>query len=160
MKRPVALAVAVLGATACSRGGGSAACGLASLSAPFSIKQSFAQGQALSAVPDVLTPASLPVRLVAGPLWNGNVASDSASGWHVTVHDSVSPMALIGYGALVVDGGGKPMGVLVYGGPAILGASHIGELTIRDTTIPLLGVRAESALVHDRACPLFPASTP
>ena len=120
------------------------------------MKQSFAEGQALTTVPEG-TPAGLPIRLVAGPAWHGTV-SDSAGRWHVTTHGTVSKRASVGYGVLVVDFHSNPLGVFAFDGRTIVGAPTLGTLAIGDTIVPLLGVRVSPAALKQTKCPFFPDS--
>ena len=110
----------------------------------------------LTAVPDA-TPANVAVRLVAGPAWRGTVAAEG-SGWRVTTHGTVSGRAHVGYGVLVVDFHGTPLGVLAFDGHSVAGAPALGTLAIGDTVVPLLGVRIDPQVLQDPRCPVFPDS--
>lgn len=151
--RPVAL---IMLAAACTRTPGSASCGIEALTRPLAVKQSFAEGNVLTVVPDV-TPATVAVRLVAGPAWRGTVAAEGI-GWRVTTHGSVSGQAHVGYGVLVVDYHGAALGVLVFDGRSVAGAPVLGMLAIGDTAVPLLGVRIDPHVLQDPRCPVFPDS--
>jgi hypothetical protein len=151
--RPVAL---LMLATACTRVPGSASCGIAALTRPLAVKQSFAEGNVLTVVPGTM-PATVAVRLVAGPAWRGTVVGEG-SGWRVTTHDTVSRGAHVGYGVLVVDFHDTPLGVLAFDGHSVAGAPSIGMLAIGDTVVPLLGVRIDPQILHDPRCPVFPDS--
>ncbi len=159
--RPVPLLSGLLfvatAVTGCARPPGSAACGIAALTGPLAVKQSFSEGNALTVVPE-FGPPTLPVRLVAGPAWRASVAPDSTGGWSIRVADVVSPRAGIGYGVLVIDGRDKPLGVLIYDGRVVPGALDLGRVMIRDTVVPLLGVRVDSAAFVNTQCPIFPDS--
>ncbi len=153
---PVAL---MLFLAACSgSAGGSAACGIAALTGPLVAKEAFAKGNTLTAPPEVV-PASLPLRIVAGPALRGNVASVDSLGWHLSSPDAVHADTPLGYGVLIVDRRGDVLGVLVFEGVAIPGAPLLGDLALRDTVIPLLGVRVNRAQIEDPKCPVFPDST-
>ncbi len=149
--------LAAVALSACSRGNGSAACGIQSLTAPLAVKQAFGEGNALGAAP-AEAPASLPIRLVAGPAWHGTVTTDSAGGWRVSTTATVSHDAEIGYGVLVIDDDNRALGVLAFNGRAVPGAMHLGELAIADTVVPLLGVRLDAKALRDPTCPIFPDS--
>src|ERR1700688_1122408 len=95
--RPRSVALLML-AAACTRTPGSASCGIEALTRPLAVKQSFAEGNVLTAAPDE-TPATVVVRLVAGPAWRGTVAKEAA-GWRVSTHGAVSREAHVGYGVL------------------------------------------------------------
>jgi hypothetical protein len=151
--RPAAL---LLLAAACSRNPGSASCGIEALTRPLAVKQSFAEGNVLTSVPDTM-PRGIPIRLVAGPAWRGTVEPDG-SGWRITTHGTVSRSAHVGYGVLVIDFHDTPLGVLAFDGHAVTGAPHLGTLAIADTVVPLLGVRIDPQLLQDPRCPVFPDS--
>jgi hypothetical protein len=153
--RPHPVALLML-AAACTRTPGSASCGIEALTRPLAVKQSFAEGNVLTVVPDA-TPATVVVRLVAGPAWRGAVAADG-SGWRVTTHGAVSARAHVGYGVLVVDFHDTPLGVLVFDGRSVAGAPALGMLAIGDTVVPLLGVRIDPHVLQDPKCPVFPDS--
>jgi|ERR1035437_2371968 hypothetical protein len=153
----VALRLIVVPAlAACARSASSPTCGIAALTRPLAVKQSFAEGNVLTVLPDA-TPATLAVRLVAGPAWRGSVVRDR-TGWRVTTHGVVSKGAHVGYGVLVVDYHDLPLGVLAFDGHAIAGAPDLGTLAIGDTVVPLLGVRIDPQAVQDPRCPVFPDS--
>ena len=155
MPRPTLAALLMLTA-ACSRSPGSASCGIAALTRPLAVKQSFAEGNELTVVPEN-APASLAVRLVAGPAWHGTVSPDG-TGWKVTTIGQVSSEAHVGYGVLVIDFHNAPLGVLAFDGHAIAGAPNLGSLVIGDTVVPLLGVRIDPQVLQDPRCPVFPDS--
>ncbi|MGH7593417.1 MAG: hypothetical protein ACRELE_06145 [Gemmatimonadales bacterium] len=149
-------AVLMLLAAACARNPRSASCGIAALTRPLAVKQSFAEGNALAAVPDAV-PATIAVRLVAGPAWHGSVARDGAA-WRITAHGAVSKDAHVGYGVLVTDDHGVALGVLAFDGHSIAGAPSLGTLAVGDTVVPLLGVRVDPQVLNDPGCPVFPDS--
>ncbi|HEY8061475.1 MAG TPA: hypothetical protein VID74_01700 [Gemmatimonadales bacterium] len=153
--RPRSVALLML-AAACTRVPGSASCGIQALTRPLAVKQSFAEGNVLTAVPGA-TPATVVVRLVAGPAWRGTVAAEG-SGWRVTTHGAVSGRAHVGYGVLVLDFHDAPLGVLAFDGHAVAGAPTLGMLAIGDTVVPLLGVRVDPQVLQDSRCPVFPDS--
>jgi len=142
---------------ACGRPAGSASCGLDAFTKPLAVKQAFAQGYALSVVPEA-TPTALAVRLVAGPAWHANVAKDGTGGWRATTIGTVSKDADIGYGVVVLDFRGAPLGILAFPGRSVAGAASLGTLAIGDTVVPLLGVRIDPAAMQDPKCPVFPDS--
>jgi hypothetical protein len=160
MARPhAALPMLLLLATACGSGsGGSAACGIAALTGPLVAKEAFAKGNSLTAPPEI-APTSVPLRIVAGPALRGNIASRDSLGWHLSSPDAVHADTPLGYGVLLVDRRGEVLGALVFEGVAIPGAPLLGDLALRDTVIPLLGVRVDRAQIEDPKCPVFPDST-
>lgn len=156
MTHSAPLVALVVLTAACSRNPGAANCGMAALTRPLAVKQSFAEGNVLTAIPDS-APATIPVRLVAGPAWRGTV-DRGTSGWRVTAHGVVSSQVHVGYGVLVIDFHDAAVGVLAFEGNAVAGAPPLGTLAIGDSVLPLLGVRMDPAQLQDAACPLFPDS--
>ena len=150
------LAVFAMLTAACSRNPAGANCAMAALTRPLAVKQSVAEGNVLTAIPDS-APATIPVRLVAGPAWRGTVDRGS-TGWRVTTHGTVSPQVHVGYGVLVIDFHDAAVGVLAFEGNAVAGAPPLGTLAIGDSVLPLLGVRMDPAQLQDASCPLFPDS--
>lgn len=142
--------------SACDKSAGSVACGLDALTGPLAVKQSFAEGHSLTALPEA-SPGGLPVRLVAGPAWHGTVI-DSAGRWRVTTHGAVSKEVHVGYGVLVVDYHDTVLGVFAFDGHTIRGAPDLGRLAIGDTVVPLLGVRIDPSAIQQTKCPFFPDS--
>jgi hypothetical protein len=159
MFRPLLPVAAVLFASVagCDRRTGSASCGLDALTGALAVKQSFAEGHVLTALPDS-APPSLAVRLVVGPAWNASVTSDSGSRWRVMTHGTVSREAQVGYGVAIVDYHDNVLGVLAFNGHSVRGAPALGTLVIGDTVVPLLGVRIDPAAVQSPRCPIFPDS--
>lgn len=153
---PLLLLVAL---TACGGGGGgSIACGIAALTGPLVAKEAFAKGNSLLTPPDSV-PTSLPLRVVAGVAIRGHVASVDSLGWHISTPDVVTTDAPLGYGVLIVGRQGQALGALIFEGAVIPGAALLGDLTIRDTVLPLLGVRIDPKQIEDPKCPVFPDST-
>lgn len=153
----VAGALLIAGAGACNRGAGSASCGIDALTGPLAVKQSFAEGHLLLDLPSV-APATLAVRLVAGPAWHATVTSDSLGHWHVIARGTVDRAAQIGYGVAVIDFHDDALGVLAFDGHTVRGAPDLGTLAIGDTIVPLLAVRIDPAAIQSAKCPLFPDS--
>jgi hypothetical protein len=150
-----ALAIALtLAACGKSSGGGSAACGIAALTGPLAVKDAFARGNMLNVLPDSV-PASLPVRVVAGPLIDGFLKHRDSTGLAFTVEGKIPAGALPGYGVLLVDATTRPLGILLFDGRAVPGAKMLGTVTVRDSALPLLGIRINLAEFQDPKCPLF-----
>jgi len=142
---------------ACDRSSGSVSCGLDAFTKPLAVKQAFAQGGVVTALPETM-PTGLAVRLIAGPAWHASVAGDGGAGWRVTTTGTVAKNADIGYGVVVIDQNNSPLGVLAFPGRSIVGAPELGRLAIADTLVPLLGVRIDAAAIQDSTCPVFPDS--
>ncbi len=157
LRWPAALLLGtVLLLPACNHSPGSVSCGLDALTGPLTVKESFGRGNVLTAVPEVV-PASLPVRMVAGPAWRSSVTVDGIH-WRVHTLGHVAKQLRPGYGVLVVDEGNAPLGVLVFEGRLIPGAYDLGTIAVGDTTVPLLGVRINPNAIGNPACPVFPDS--
>lgn len=155
---PMYALVLAVGALGCGHGnGGNAACGIAALTAPLVVKESFARGNMLRRAPDSFPP-SLPVRVVAGPLIDGILHHQDSTGVALGVEGTIPPGAHPGYGVLVVDLHQIPLGVLLFDGYPIPSAGILGTLAVGDTTLPLLGVRIDLKAMEDPKCPLFAKS--
>ena len=153
--RPLLAAVAL---AACSKSGGpSATCGIAALTGPLVVMNSFGKGNSLVTPPDSV-PETLPVRLVAGPLVHGLVAKDASKGWVIGIEGQIPATARPGYGVLIVDFKGISHGILMFDGIAVPGAPELGTVSLRDTVLPLLGVRLDPRTIEDPKCPVFPDS--
>lgn len=146
----------LLAATACgkSSGGGSAACGIAALTGPLAVKDAFARGNMLDVVPDSVPP-SLPVRVVAGPLIDGFLKHRDSTGITFSIEGMIPSGALPGYGVLLVDRQTRPLGILLFDGRAVPNARQLGTVTVRDSALPLLGIRIDLKGFEDPKCPLF-----
>ncbi len=137
-----------------SAGGGSATCGIAALTGPLAVKEAFARGNMLETIPDSV-PASLPVRVVAGPLLDGVLRSHDSAGLAFMVEGRIPVGALPGYGVILVDPRSKPLGILLFDGVAVTNAHLLGTVTVRDSALPLIGIRIDLKGYEDPKCPLF-----
>ena len=126
------------------------------MTGPLLVLDAFGRGDALAGPPGTV-PASLPVRLVAGPVLRGIVGKTDSTGWVVGAEGDVPHDAARGYGVLIVHEGAAE-GVLVFDGQPVSGATVIGSLALGDTIVPLLGVRIDPRTIADTACPVFPDS--
>ncbi len=136
--------------------GPSVSCGIATLTGPLVVLESFGKGNALAAPPSIV-PSSLPVRLVGGPVLRGIVGQPDSLTWLVGAEGEVPPTARPGYGVLIVHGG-VAQGVLVFEGQVIPGASVIGTVAVGTASLPLLGARVDPREIADSSCPVFPDS--
>ncbi len=137
-----------------SAGSGSATCGIAALTGPLAVKDAFARGNMLEAIPDSV-PATLPVRVVAGPLLDAFLKSRDSAGMAFTVEGKIPVGALPGYGVILVGPRNTPLGILLFDGRAVPNANVLGTVTVRDSALPLLGVRIDLKGYEDPKCPLF-----
>ena len=160
MLQRVWLASLLAVAIGCDRpeGGVPPTCGMAAVAGATSLLEQFTiPNQTLSA-----PPGSLPERTVV------RVAADGAFPAVIGRTDSMlvvgiegSPPASTkpGFGVLVVDPQEKVLGVMVYEGSPIPGAPRLGEVSVGNASIPLIGVQADPAKFMDPKCPsLFPDS--
>jgi hypothetical protein len=154
------LLVLVLLVAACDRSpgtGGSAACGLAALAGPTALLTQFEiPDQTLSAPPRNL-PERLVARLVAGPAYPA-IVGRSDSLWIIGVEGALPANVKPGFSVLVLDKSGKARGVLIYEGNPVEGAPELGNASIGNLTVPLVGIQLDPAKIEDPRCPLFPDS--
>lgn len=136
--------------------GPSVSCGIATLTGPLVVLESFGKGNALAAPPSNV-PTTLPVRLVGGPVLRGIVGQPDSLTWLVGAEGNVPPDARPGYGVLIVHGG-VAQGVLVFDGQVIPGAAVIGTVAIGPASLPLLATRVDPREIADSSCPAFPDS--
>ena len=148
------LTAALLG---CAKSDGpSAACGIAALTAPLVVLESFGKGNLLDQVPPTVAER-FAVRFVAGPAVRGTAIIDSTGKIEVTVAAPPN-QAAVGYGVLVVDGRYQTQGVVAFEGVPVPGATTLGRLVLADRSVPLLGVRLDPRAINDPRCPLLPDS--
>lgn len=131
-------------------------CGIATLTGPLVVLESLGKGNALASPPSMV-PASLPVRLVGGPVLRGIVGQPDSTTWLIGAEGEVPPGVRPGYGVLIVHGG-VAQGVLVFEGQVIPGAAVIGSVALGAASLPLLGTRVDPREIADSSCPAFPDS--
>ncbi len=154
---PPRLLMTVLLLTAACRSGGDAACGITALAGATVLLDQFSTPrQTLSGAP-VTAPEIIPVRVAAGPALRGFV-SLVESGWAVTLEGDLPAGSPAGFGVLVLDGSGKPRGIMLYSGSQVSGAPVIGVIRTGGQEVPLLGIRADVAGLEAPGCPFFPDS--
>ena len=115
-------------------------------------------GASLTAAPANLPPR-LMARFVAGPAQEAVVGRRGDS-LEIGVEGGLPPDAHAGFGVLLTDPRGAALGVLIFDGTPILGATVLGNVTAGPTRAPLLGLTIDPARVQDPRCPFFPDSTP
>ncbi|MBA2292668.1 MAG: hypothetical protein H0W15_09455 [Gemmatimonadales bacterium] len=152
----VILCCALLAAACGPPRGPSVSCGIATLTGPLVVLESFGKGNALAAPPTIV-PATLPVRLVGGPVLRGIVGQPDSTSWLVGAEGELPPDVRPGYGVLIVHGG-VAQGVLVFDGQVIPGAPVIGTVALGSASLPLLGARVDPREIADSSCPAFPDS--
>lgn len=153
---PAAVLALALG---CDRpeGGGRASCGLAALAGPTTLLTQFSvPRQTLSEPPDKL-PERLVTRMVAGPAYR-SIVGRSDSKLLIGVEGTLPPTAKPGFGVLVLDTSGKARGVMLFEGDPVEGAPRLGDVSIGNATVPLIGIQVDPSKVEDPNCPFFPDS--
>ncbi len=133
------------------------ACGIAALAGPTLLLTEFS-------VPDQTlanAPANLPERLVArvaaGPAYAAVVGRVDTA-WVIGVEGTFTESELPGFGVLILDPSGAAVGVMLYLGDPIQGAPILGQVSMADELLPLIGIQLDPARFEDPACPLFPDS--
>lgn len=162
MPRRILLLPVLLGlVTACSREGESrttaAMCGVAMLAGPTTLLSQFeVPNQTLSAPPRTL-PERLVARFVAGaaaPAIVGRTDSSLVIGVEARLPATARP----GFGVLVVDGQEHARGVMIFEGDPVEGAPRLGEVSVGDSALPLIGIQLDPAKFEDPRCHFFPDS--
>ena len=147
---PVALA-------ACGSRGGGASCGFAGVAGANLLLGAFAEPNRTLSAPPRRLPATLPVRVVAGALYTGDVTpADSLV--TVTLRDSLPSSIIPGSGVLVQDPSGRTRGVVIYEAMPVAGAPTIGTLVSGRLKAPLVGIQVDLSRFEDPKCPTFPDS--
>jgi hypothetical protein len=149
--------LALVGACERSPSGGGAACGLASLAGPTALLTQFSvPRQTLSTAPRHL-PERLVTRVVAGPAYS-SVVGRSDSMLVIGVEGALPAGVKPGYGVLVLDQQENARGVMLYEGTPVEGAPTIGNISVGNATLPLIGIQLDPARIEDPRCPFFPDS--
>jgi len=156
--RRLPLLLSILLLPACNRPGDrgpSAACGLAALAGPAALLAQFSIPNQTLATPPRNLPERLVVRQVAGkayPAIVGRADSLWIIGLQGRLPDNVKP----GFGVLIQDLDGEPIGVMLYEGAFVEGAPEIGAVSAGNGTVPLIGIQLDPAKIEDPSCPVFP----
>jgi len=74
------------------------------------------------------------------------------------VEGKFSPDDMPGFGVLIVDPSATVRGLMLYTGDPLRGAPHLGQVSVGDRMIPLIGIRLDPLRFEDPACPFFPDS--
>jgi hypothetical protein len=150
-------AAALLALSACDKGGGRPTCGLASVAGANLLLGAFqTPNLTLSAAPKYV-PITLPVRVVAGPVFVGTVSRVDSLLRITLPADSVKALSP-GSAVLVQDTTGRSRGIVLYDAPPVAGAPVIGTVELGPRKVPLIGINADPGRFEDPTCPLFPAS--
>lgn len=153
---PVAL-VLLLGACERPAGGSAASCGLASLAGPTALLTQFSVPRQTLSTPPRGLPERLVARFVAGgafPAVVGRTDSLLVIGVDATLPANTRP----GFGVLVVDQQEKTRGVMIFEGDPVEGAPRLGDVSLGNASIPLIGIQVDPAKIEDARCPFFPDS--
>lgn len=160
MPRVVPLLVLVL-VTACGKSeGGGASCGIAAMVGPSALLNQFTIPRMTLSVPPRGLPERLPARIAAGPAFSSVVGknSEADSLLLVGVEGKAPADFILGFGVLVTTSGGGASGIMLFEGPPIEAAPHLGTVTFGAVTAPLLGVEADPGVYDTPTCTSFPDS--
>lgn len=136
---------------------GSPACGIAALAGPTILLSEFGvPGQTLAAAPSEL-PERLVARVAAGPAYRAIVGRADTT-WVIGVEGTFEADEMPGFGVLVLDLSATVVGVMMFTGDPLQGAPIIGEVSIGNEMIPLIGIKLDRVKIEDPACPVFPDS--
>ena len=136
---------------------GSPACGIAALAGPTMLLSEFGvPGQTLAATPSEL-PERLVARLAAGPAYRAVVGRADTT-WVIGVEGTFEADDMPGFGVLVLDQSATAIGVMLFEGDPLEGAPILGEVSIGNEMIPLIGIKLDRVRFEDPACPFFPDS--
>jgi len=159
MLRPLLPPLVLILAVACGgeRPSNRAACGIAALAGPTMLLDEFrVPGQALAAAPTTL-PEQLVVRIAAGPAYRA-VVGRADSSWVIGVEGTFTAVETPGFGVLILDRESNAIGVMLFEGDPIQGAPILGQVSLADQLIPLIGIRLDPNRFQDPNCPFFPDS--
>jgi hypothetical protein len=139
---------------------GGASCGIAAMVGPTQLLNQFTiPRMTLSRAPRNV-PERLPARIAAAGAFSSvvGVSAEADSVLLVGVEGQVPDNFVLGFGVLVVTPSGTPQGIMLYQGPPIAGAPHLGTVTFGAMNAPLLGVEADASVYEDPNCAVFPDS--
>jgi hypothetical protein len=147
--------------TACGKSeGGGASCGIAAMVGPSALLNQFTIPRMTLSVPPRGLPERLPARVAAGPAFSSVIgkSSEADSLLLAGVEGKAPPEFVLGFGVLVMASGGAANGIMLFEGPPIEAAPHLGTVTFGAMTAPLLGVEADPAVYDTPGCASFPDS--
>jgi hypothetical protein len=152
----VTLSILLLAGCDGQRQGGTA-CGIAALAGPTMLLSEFGvPGQTLSATPREL-PERLVARVAAGPAYRAVVGRVDTT-WVIGVEGTFEADDMPGFGVLVLDQSAAVVGVMLFAGDPLAGAPILGEVSVANEMIPLIGIKLDRTRFEDPACPFFPDS--
>jgi hypothetical protein len=152
----VTLSILLLAGCDGQRQGGTA-CGIAALAGPTMLLSEFGvPGQTLSATPREL-PERLVARVAAGPAYRAVVGRVDTT-WVIGVEGTFEADDMPGFGVLVLDQSAAVVGVMLFAGDPLEGAPILGEVSVANEMIPLIGIKLDRTRFEDPACPFFPDS--
>ena len=136
---------------------GNTVCGIAALAGPTILLSEFGvPGQTLG-VPPTQLPEHLVARVAAGRAYR-TVVGRADTTWVIGVEGAFTEEDMPGFGVLILDKGGDARGVMLFVGDPLQGAPIIGQLSVSNAMIPLIGIQLEPTRFEDPACPFFPDS--
>jgi len=140
-----------------SKNSGNYACGIAAVAGHSLILEEFTRpGKTLSVLPQNI-PAQLPVRIALGPAFR-SITGRADSMLIVGMEGTLPPAPPVGWGVLIVNPEGTPLGVMLYQGDPIQGAPRLGTVNAGERNLPLVGLSTTIANFEDPSCPIFPDS--
>jgi hypothetical protein len=134
-----------------------APCGIAALAGPTALLTQFSVAHQTLGTPPSGLPEKLVVRLVAGPAYRA-IVGRSDSLWIIGVDGALPPGTKPVFGVLVLDLKGKARGVVLYETATVQGAPPIGNVSVGNVSVPLVGIQVDPARIEDPNCPFFPDS--
>jgi hypothetical protein len=127
------------------------------LAGPTALLTQFSVAQQTLGTPPTRLPERVVVRLVAGPAYRA-VVGRSDSLWIIGVDGALPAGTKPVFGVLVLDPQGSARGVLLYETEIVQGAPPIGNVSVGNTSVPLIGIQVDPAKIEDPRCPFFPDS--
>src|SRR6185436_15589138 len=98
-----------------------------------------------------------PVRIALGPAFR-SITGRADSMLIVGLEGTLPPAPPVGWGVLIVNPEGTPLGVMLYQGDPIQGAPRLGTVNAGERNLPLVGLSTTIANFEDPSCPIFPDS--
>lgn len=159
MLRRLLIPMSIVLALGCESGRreGGAVCGIAALAGPTMLLDEFrVPGQTLGNAPSQL-PEHLVARVAAGPAYRAVVGRADTS-WVIGVEGTFTEEDLPGFGVLILDRSATAVGVMLFVGDPLEGAPVLGQVSLADELIPLIGIQVDPIRFEDPSCPFFPDS--
>ena len=153
----MAALLVVLALPGCGDSSGRAACGFSSVAGANLLLGAFATPNVTLSAPPRRVPATLPARVVAGPLYSAAMSRPDSLLVATITADSAAHLSP-GSGVLIQDTSGRTRGIVLFDAPPVAGAPVIGSVVIGARSAPLVGINVDPTPYQDARCPLFPDS--